>query len=224
MELGGPHSVGNLLGVAWSEPKNEKWDEALRPVRKESYAFDMTGDLKLGGALEEDLATMGDLIDMKQLKKDMENKKNKNKNIKYNKGVLDGEDYIETRKNIKRPSPKAAAGERFRLNSLEKLYFIATLTSNSLVHGRATQDLISITTIDSSSNSGISNLLEYINIVSSSLILASLLSSIVSYTQARIKNRNNFMWCFKGLIGGPITLSQIAKLESLDINDDGINE
>ena len=75
MELGGPHVVGELLGIAWSEPQNKKWDETLRPIRKESYAFDITGDLRLGGVLQEDIATMGDLIDMKQLKVDMKKKK-----------------------------------------------------------------------------------------------------------------------------------------------------
>ena len=47
MELGGPLVVGEQVGVEWQEPEKEVWDEALRPVREETYALDVSGSLQV---------------------------------------------------------------------------------------------------------------------------------------------------------------------------------
>ena len=49
MELGGPLVVGEQVGVEWQAPEPEEWDEALRPVREETYALDVAGSLQVNG-------------------------------------------------------------------------------------------------------------------------------------------------------------------------------
>ena len=50
--------VGDKLGLGWVDPGPEivVWDESLRPVRELTYALDVSGNLQLGGSLEEKLA------------------------------------------------------------------------------------------------------------------------------------------------------------------------
>ena len=56
----------------------------------------------------------------------------------------DGENYLETRKNIKRKLPPQPKNERFTLTQPQRLYMLLTLISSSIGSGRASGDVINM--------------------------------------------------------------------------------
>jgi hypothetical protein len=56
------------------------------------------------------------------------------------------------------------------------------------------------------------------------LLMAALASSIYCGSQAPKKNRSIYVWCIKGLLGGPFTIQQFASLSARKTQQEVIDD
>lgn len=90
-----------------------------------------------------------------------------------------------------------------------RLYSIFATSLVAFAFGRATPTLFQQLNIDTTS-------IELLQAPASAILIASLGSSIVcGIVFAPPKNRNSFVWFVKGLMGGPLAVTQIRSLEAL---------
>jgi hypothetical protein len=217
MSLGGPHIVGMRLGIEWKDEKEIFIiDEAKRPRRTETYAFDNTGELRLGKSFEDQLSTAID-IDMKNLKKKLllKNKENKiNKTSEFQRNG-NGEDYKQWRmrnsNNIKKKNTYKIIEEYFTLKPLQRLYLAFTIGSNAFVHGRVTKEIIFNHMLGDHENI----VMQTITIVSLLSLIGAGISASLCVNEAKMKNRNTLLWLFKGLLGGPVAYFEVNTSDTL---------
>ena len=213
LRYGGPYIVGKAIGLEWVELEDKEiWDESLRPTREETYALDFRGSLSLGSALEDRLS-VAEQLDLQLLKKDLE--KNKSKDI-YRANTMQPNQYnIEGTINKKKlnlfPITVERNGERFNLNSVQRIHLLSTCLLFSLGSGHASQEVISNQLL----GTGSEGIVLIAKIVSSVLVVVSIASSVASLPLCKQKNRGYLIWGLKGLLGGPDVVVQLSKSEAI---------
>lgn len=97
--------------------------------------------------------------------------------------------------------------ETLDLELPQRIYSLVTALLASIAFGRSTQSLLD--QFDSSFST------EIFRIPAAALVIASLGSSVISSVQAGGLNRSRLVWFIKGLLGGPLTVSQLRELSTL---------
>jgi hypothetical protein len=93
----------------------------------------------------------------------------------------------------------------------QRLYSIVTALTVATAFGKATPSFVSMVSGDAVTP----NLLSVLQIPAAALLLASLGSSAYCAMTAKGKNRSQYVWTLKGLLGGPLTVRQLATLSTL---------
>jgi hypothetical protein len=89
-----------------------------------------------------------------------------------------------------------------------RVYSVLTSLLIAFAFGRVTEGVIDSLQLDHS-------LQETLQVPAITVVLANIGSSFVTYTQAPEKNRSKFVWGVKGLLGGPVAISQLRSLDVL---------
>ena len=114
------------------------------------------------------------------------------------------------------------------INLSQRFYSIVASFLTAIAFGNATPKLlywinhIGTTTEDSVLVSN--DALTVLQIPSAILVLAAFGSSIYCGSQAPKKNRSIYVWCIKGLLGGPFTIQQFESLTSRQTQQEVLNE
>lgn len=201
IERGGPVVVGEeLLGLNW-KPEKEVWDQSLRPTREETWALDMRGSLMLGGALEDKLAA-AESLDLERLKQEARLKEElRSQQSIAPESAGEGEDYRSNSRALtkKFKLEKTAKGDRFSLTVPQRAYFLLVSALFAFAYGKSSKDLAS------------QGIVENCRVIFPVVALANLGSSAVCAVEASRREKNAVMWAAKGLLGGPLVLSQMRK-------------
>ena len=202
IERGGPVIVGDeLLGLNW-KPEKEVWDQSLKPTREETWALDMRGSLMLGGALEDKLAA-AESLDLESLKRESKVKEELRSKLAIPAETIgEGEDYLSKNRTLtkKFKIEKEMKGDSFSLTVPQRAYFLFVSALFAFAFGRSSQDL---------EFQGIEQLIENCRVFFFTAALANLGSCVFCAVEARKREKGVVMWAAKGLLGGPLVLSQI---------------
>lgn len=101
------------------------------------------------------------------------------------------------------------------INLSQRFYSIISSFFTAIAFGNATPQLLSWLSQYGTSNGSVvisNDVLTILQIPSAILIVAALGSSIYCGSQAPKKNRSVYVWCIKGLLGGPFTIQQFTSL------------
>lgn len=102
------------------------------------------------------------------------------------------------------------------LRPQQRAYSIVTGLTAAAAFGKATPAFIGLITSGGGGDVVVDpNLLAVLQFPSAALVLASLGSSAYCALTAASKNRSQYVWAVKGLIGGPLTAHQLASLSTL---------
>lgn len=117
---------------------------------------------------------------------------------------------------------EAAAGrfvsdpdESFDLTAVQRGFSILTALLLTMSFGKATTPFLTETTGLLSDESQVFRVLDALQGPALALLVTSVGSSIVCGSFARDKNRNQWIWVLKGLLGGPLTLQRLRELPAL---------
>lgn len=227
MSLGGPHQVGLAIGLDWVETvTEEEVDESMRSTRVEVFnKLDVRGSLAFGTSLEEKLEAAA-ALDLETVKRKLKlTQELEDKRLRELDGSFceDGEDYSKRSTKSKKSIFKAPtlSRDKFSMSPAQRLYFLVTLATFSFANGHATIDLLDRASSGSGSGSGsYDSLVDGLKIASSGLISASIASAGMSASVAKSKNRSFALWVTKGLLGGPLALSEIKGLVTVPPTQD----
>ena len=89
-----------------------------------------------------------------------------------------------------------------------RLYSVITSLFVAFAFGRVTTGVMDIVQLNPS-------LPETLQPLAFAILVANLGSSIFGFLQAPGKNRSRFVWMIKGLLGGPVAVSQLSGLDIL---------
>ena len=217
IELGGPYVVADLIGLDWVEPElpPEVWDESLWPTRQLFYALDFRGSLLLGDALEERLS-LAEGMDLEELKAEIQS--NLKRNVTYASIGNDNLNYLYNTKQLKSkssPYPSVPAisqidfSDRFNLPIPQRVYLTTTSFLLAFAWGHATSDLMAIVDIP-----GALFVVEVARVLSLTLLASSAVSAAAAVPLSGSKGRNQAVWLWKALLGGPLAVSQLRDLPS----------
>jgi hypothetical protein len=111
---------------------------------------------------------------------------------------------------------KVDRSEKFTLDSSQRAFMVLIGVTTALGHGRASHDLVTSTS---------KILIEYQSLISGAVDVASILSNLIiiiaigssgySIKLANEKKRNPYVWGFKSLLGGPLSVKQLQNLDNL---------
>lgn len=219
IEQGGPQVVADLIGYNWVEPEIIMVaDENLRPRTEESFALDMRGSLRLGQALDEQLAA-AEALRLDAIKKQLAMKREEEAfdaildetedfdgaDLDYqNRFKKSGKRKRASWKEVNSKNPQTVIDRRnkFALTALERVHLCATTLSLSLAWGRASHDLINAHILGSIAENSVDTL-QTISLV---LVALSILSAVYTATQASKKELSLPTWTIRALLGGPSTV------------------
>jgi hypothetical protein len=97
--------------------------------------------------------------------------------------------------------------ESLDLELSQRMYSLLTALLISMAFGRSTQTMLA--------DNDISLSVEIFRAPAVVLLIASVVSSVLSSVQAGSLNRNRLIWFIKGLLGGPLTVKQLGGLSNL---------
>ncbi|GAX17100.1 hypothetical protein FisN_5Hh486 [Fistulifera solaris] len=97
--------------------------------------------------------------------------------------------------------------ESLDLELSQRMYSLLTALLISMAFGRSTQTMLA--------DNDVSLSVEIFRAPAVVLLIASVVSSVLSSVQAGSLNRNRLIWFIKGLLGGPLTVKQLGGLSNL---------
>jgi hypothetical protein len=226
MMLGGPHEVGVKLGLGWTEPVEEEifYTEEQKIAMTTTYGLDTRGELKLGlsmnmqleEAAELDMSALKNAIKMREMQ--VSGKKIGDLYKRDSEGNINYEPInpIKVIKKYVNNEVKVDRSEKFTLDSSQRAFMVLIGVTTALGHGRASHDLVTSTS---------KMLIEYQSLISGAVDVASILSNLIiiiaigssgySIKLANEKKRNPYVWGFKSLLGGPLSVKQLQNLDNL---------
>jgi len=105
--------------------------------------------------------------------------------------------------------------ETFELQISQRAYSILTVLLFTTGFGKSTRTFLTQTTGMFQEDGQVMSVLSSLQAPAATLALAALGSSVACVFMARGKNRSQYVWSVKGLLGGPLTLRQLRELPPL---------
>lgn len=241
MEAGGRLAMYDLMGLEKPALKRPKKANTSAP----SIIIDRTGEtdkarysgLKLGQILDDDMQANA-LVEAERKAKQGESLRPKLIEEEYERPFADvrntgpkeqpywtaerldewGKQKGKSLAEAKRLREEALVADRMESLDLElpqRLFSILTGLLIATAFGKSTPTFLSKTLNIVSDDQQLSSLLDLIKVPALALLLACVGSSVLCGMQASGKKRNSIVWTVKGLLGGPLSVTQLRGLPTL---------